>query len=345
VYRSVNGAASWTPISPDLSNGAVAHPPGPGGPDIEYDHSHLASVVEGTVTAIAVSTLDTNRLWAGTDDGNVWVTTNQGGNWTQVDVPGRTEWVTRLEADPFDAQSAYVTFSGFRNASRLPRIYRTTDLGNTWIDISGDLPDLPVNCVTADPLWQGRLFACTDVGVYVTDDWGVTWSAMSAGIPPVVVHDLDLISPTRTLFAGTHARSMWTYDLNQLPPPDRDLDGAINVFDCAPDDGGAFAVPVEVTGLRVDADRQTLTWFPPAVPTGAGTLNQLVRGDLAQLPAGGGASETCLLSAAAQFTATDPDQPADGAGFWYLVRARNACGTGGYGTTSAGAPRPVTACP
>src|SRR5262249_37072644 len=149
---------------------------------------------------------DTGVLWAGTDDGHVWVTTNAGASWAKVDVPGRTEWVTRIEADPFTPGGAIVTFSGYRNGSPLPRIHRTTDYGSTWTDIGQGLPDVPLNCVKADPRAanRGRLFVGTDLGVFLTHDFGRSWSALGSGMPRVVVMDIELMDSTRQLFAATH---------------------------------------------------------------------------------------------------------------------------------------------
>lgn len=342
VYRSTNGALSWTALSGDLTDGPSLHLGSTGG----TDSAHLASAVEGTITTIAVSPVDTDVLWAGTDDGNVWVTTDGGGLWTPVDVPGRTEWVTRIEADPFSAANAYVTFSGYRNASPLPRIYRTVDFGTSWTEIGDDLPDVPLNCVNADPepAMRGRLFVCSDLGVYVTGDYGLSWSALGSGMPGVVVHDLDLVNATRQLFAGTHARSMYVYDLSQLGPADADGDGADNLTDCAPDDPGAFAPPSGVGGVLFDGDRITLAWESAAAAAGPGTEHQVLRGLVAELPVGSGASETCIVPGTPAATATDTDQPAAGEAFWYLVRARNVCDIGTYGVTSAAAPRPGLAC-
>jgi len=344
VYRSTDGAQSWSPISGDLTSGPPPHlaSGGPGG-----GSSHLASTVEGTISTIAVSRVDTNVLWAGTDDGRVWVTTNGGGLWTDVDVPGRTEWVTRVEADPFDTGGAFVTFSGYRSGSRLPRIYRTTSYGSTWTDISNGLPDVPLNCVNADPDlgYRGRLFVCSDLGVFVTDNFGATWSQLGSGLPIVVVHDLDLVSSSRELFAGTHARSMYRYDLDQLGPADGDGDGVDNLSDCNPTDSGAFAPPGEVGGLVFSADRVTMSWSSAAPAAGSGTTHQVLRGPVPGLPVGGNPAESCLSQGILTTSLADPGIPPPGAGFWYLVRAVNSCGQGGYGTTSAGINRVSGACP
>jgi len=348
VYRSTDGASNWNAISGDLTDGP---PPAPNAaPTTPHGKilgaSHLENVVTGTVTTIGVSALDANVVWAGTDDGHVWVTQNGGLAWTKIDVPGRTEWVTRLEADPFAAGTGYVTYSGYRNGSPLPRIFRTVDFGANWSDISAGLPNVPLNCVNADPdpAMRGRLFVCSDVGVYVTDDYGLHWSALGSGMPGVVVLDLDLIASSRQLFAGTHARSMYVYELGQLGPADADGDGRDNLADCRPDDPDVFAVPGEVSGLALGADRTTLTWSSAAPGAGAATVHQVLRGPVAGLPVGG-ASEACIAAGTPAASVADAELPAAGAGFWYLVRAKNACGTGSYGAGSGGSPRTSTACP
>ncbi|MBI3447514.1 MAG: glycosyl hydrolase [Acidobacteria bacterium] len=344
VYRSTNGAQSWAAISGDLTNGppALASQARGGAPA----SSHLASTVAGTITTIAVSRIDSNILWAGTDDGNVWVTTNAGALWTQIDVPGRSEWVTRLEADPFATGGAFVTFSGYRDGSPLPRIFRTSDYGAAWADISGGLPDVPLNCVSADPAAddRGRIFVCSDLGVEVSDDFGGRWSMLGSGLPGVVVHDLDLIASTRELFAGTHARGMYRFDLTQLGPADADGDGSNNLTDCRPSDPGVFAAPGEVTGLAFAADRITLGWNSAAPAAGSATVHQVLRGGVTGLPVGG-AGESCLSTGTVATSLADSAVPPGGMAFWYLVRAENACGAGGYGLTSAGSPRASGACP
>ncbi len=113
--------------------------------------------------------------------------------------------------------------------------------------------------------------------------------------------------------------------------------------DCAPLDPGVNAVPSEVTGLGAGAaGGLTLSW-DAATGAGSATVHDVIRGSLAELPVGGGAGEFCLASGIAAATATDGAVPGPGDGFWYLVRGRNACGSGPYGP--AALPRLSTACP
>ena len=154
-YKTTNGAGSWTAISGDLTDG-----PGSG------------SLTFGTLTTIAVSPTAPNTIYTGSDDGNVYVTTNGGGNWTEIDAGLPVRWVTRVAVDPADDAIAYVTFSGYKEDEFLPHVFRTTNHGASWTDISGNLPDTPVNDIVPDPQDAGRLFLATDVGVFVTNDLG-----------------------------------------------------------------------------------------------------------------------------------------------------------------------------
>lgn len=127
---------------------------------------------------------------------------------------------------------------------------------------------------------------------------------------------------------------------------DTDLDGHGDLCDCAPEDPSAFAVPLGVFGFDIVGDYiTTLLWNSLAPTTGNGIVYQLVRGVLSELPIGSGASEQCVAGSTTFLTYDDWEQPADGEGYWYLVRGRNVCGTGTYGTTSDGSGRSTSSCP
>lgn len=125
---------------------------------------------------------------------------------------------------------------------------------------------------------------------------------------------------------------------------DSDFDGRGDACDCAPFDPGSYAVVAEVTGLAVESDKQTITWDPDSASTGADTVHDVLRGDVAQLPIDDGLTETCLGSFAGT-TTTDDKIPLEGEAYWYVTRARNACGAGTYGFASGGVERTSNACP
>ncbi len=195
MWKSTNGADSWSSISGDLTNGDQG-------------------ANFGTITTIAVAPSNPGVILAGTDDSNVWITTNGGSNWTDISASLPNRWVTRVAFDPTNAEVCYVTFSGLRWDENISHIYRSVNSGGNWTDISNNLPDSPINCMLVNPLDPTMLFVGSDVGVYYSSTSGAAWQLLGSGLPTVSTYDLILHPPTNTLFAGTHARSIWSIDLN-----------------------------------------------------------------------------------------------------------------------------------
>lgn len=86
---------------------------------------------------------------------------------------------------------------------------KTTDFGQTHTDISGSLPNIPVDDLVVDADLPNTLYAATDIGVLQTSDGGRTWNTLSSGLRRVVVNGLNLHRSSRTLRAATGGRSMW----------------------------------------------------------------------------------------------------------------------------------------
>lgn len=150
---------------------------------------------------------------------------------------------------------------------------------------------------------------------------------------------------TQTLGAAAPMVRLDDADNSALLPGNADRDVRGDECDCAPMDPGAFAIPEEVVGLTLEADKVTLTWESAAPRAGSGTVHDVLRGAVGEFPVGSGPSETCLASGVLGAMAADPATPGAGSGSWYLVRGRNACGPGNYGLQSDGTLRTSDACP
>ncbi|MDZ7292767.1 MAG: T9SS type A sorting domain-containing protein [candidate division KSB1 bacterium] len=198
VYRTVDGANSWQPISDNLTDARSSRP------------------LLGTVTTIAVAPSNPAVIYAGTDDSHVWVTADSGATWREISAALPYRWVTRVAVDHTDARIAYVTFSGLKWNSPQPHVFRTTDMGTTWEDISSNLPDAPVNTIVIDPRYPNLLYVGTDVGAFYSRDYGKHWLPLGEGMPIVSVYDLAIHHGQRRLAAGTHGRSMYTFDLSLI---------------------------------------------------------------------------------------------------------------------------------
>ena len=196
VYRTRNGMQSWTAISGDLTRGANGR--------------------IGTITTIDVANSDSNVVYVGTDDGKVSVTTDWGTTWGDITGSLPVHWVTRVTIDPDSANVAYVTLSGYLEDLADAHVYRTANFGQTWVNIGGNLPNIPLNDIIVDPVYRPNLYVASDAGVLYTTNMGTTWGVLGTGMPDAPVHDLTLHSPTRRLFAFTHGRSAWSLDLTGL---------------------------------------------------------------------------------------------------------------------------------
>jgi photosystem II stability/assembly factor-like uncharacterized protein len=106
-----------------------------------------------------------------------------------------------LAVDPADENLVYATFSEFRKGSNAARVVRSTDGGQSWTSISGNLPAAPVNELVILP--GGRLAVGTDVGVFLSTDGGETWLTLGSNMPAVPVLDLRYHQASNTLTAAT----------------------------------------------------------------------------------------------------------------------------------------------
>jgi len=147
----------------------------------------------------------------------VKISIDGGFNWNDVteNIPGEIRWIARVTVDPVDANTMYVLRTGFSTSNK---VYKTTDLGITWTNISGDLPDLPCNDIFIDPKNTDHLYVATDLGIYRTTDAGTIWEYQGGGIPFVPVMDFDYaeFGSTRFLRIGTHGRSIYETTLSPL---------------------------------------------------------------------------------------------------------------------------------
>jgi hypothetical protein len=124
--------------------------------------------------------------------------------WTQVDgttLPNRM--VTSVAVDPLDNRVAHVTFGGFATDN----VWRTSDRGASWTSVGASLPALPIRAVAVHPTRAGRLYVGTDLGVFASEDGGVSWGVPHDGPANAPVYQLFWMNSR--LVAVTHGRGLF----------------------------------------------------------------------------------------------------------------------------------------
>jgi len=217
LFKSMDRGNTWV-MSEDLTRNIGRNDR----PIMEVDgkapmaSKHDGAAAYSNVVTISESPVVPGIVWVGTNDGNLQVSRDGGLTWKNVvdKVPGvpKETHVSRVEASPFDAGGAYLTFDGHRIDDHKPYVFVTKDFGETWSSIASNLPMGNVNVITADNRNRNLLFLGTEYAIYVSMNAGRAWKPLMQGMPTVRIDDLIIHPRERDLIAGTHGRSIWILD-------------------------------------------------------------------------------------------------------------------------------------
>ncbi|HEV8267304.1 MAG TPA: hypothetical protein VGR00_03690, partial [Thermoanaerobaculia bacterium] len=216
VWETVSGGvprSTWYIASPTLTKGTLGN---------RSFINQLAYAVSTNAVAIA-----------GTNDGNVQYGFNMGtgslGTWVDVTggnavLPNRP--ILDVATDPLTPTIGYAAVGGFAaNTPTMPgHVYQVTCTANcgsfTWVDKSGNLPDVPVDSIVANPNYPQQVFAGTDWGLYFTNDVTQnppTWQKFTAGLPNVMIWDMTIDRGFTTLALFTRSRGAYVWPLPSGP--------------------------------------------------------------------------------------------------------------------------------
>ncbi|MDA7951586.1 MAG: hypothetical protein MPJ24_08865 [Pirellulaceae bacterium] len=198
------------------------------GNDLRCISPRITLTQEGNgATALAVSPLNPDVLYVGTEDGAVWVTRDGGANWKEIhDKLGMdyVGYIGSLEASRYAEGRCYISVDTHRSDKDVPHVYVTEDFGETWkplmnesgIDSFGNS-----RCLREDTQNPNLLFLGTEFAAYASIDRGKSWTKINGDLPTVAIHDFAISDKAAELVAGTHGRSLWIMDiawLRQLNP-------------------------------------------------------------------------------------------------------------------------------
>jgi len=171
--------------------------------------------------------------------------TDGGVTWNQY-FTHPNESVSGITVHPSNPNRIYVALSGYSSGQKVVEVN-----GTDIINLSSNLPNIPVNCVVYQNGSPDRLFIGTDAGVYSRDNSGNNWTVYGTEMPPAIINDLQIHYPTGKLFAASYGRGIW-----EIP-----------VIDCQLDQPTISSVNGNFTGcqgtsitLEINTDAPNILW-------------------------------------------------------------------------------------
>lgn len=201
LFRSMYMGGSWEKISPDLTYN---------------DPKKMGDISYQTIFTISESPLKFGLIYAGTDDGRAHVTRDGGLTWKEISKSLPKRWISKMVASSFDEATVYMSQNGKRDDDFAAYLWKSTDCGKTWQDISGNIPCGPINVVREDPKNKNILYAGTDIGAYVSIDGGQSWNVLANNFPSTFVHDIVIHPRDDIAVAATHGRGIYAIDVRYL---------------------------------------------------------------------------------------------------------------------------------
>jgi photosystem II stability/assembly factor-like uncharacterized protein len=230
-FKSNNRGDTWTMNPKDLTKNVDRFDPAnaimgvPGDKPMASKHDGYEE--NSVATQVRESPSRPGVIWVGTDDGNLQLSQDGGTTFTNVfgNIPGASNLpsagadghgyvqVSRIEPSHFDPATAYIALDNHRNDDWKPYLFKTTDYGKTWSNITANLPAKGnINALREDLVNPNLLFVGTEFGLFVSLDGAKEWKKFMTGLPTVRVDDILIHPRDRDLIIATHGRSIWIAD-------------------------------------------------------------------------------------------------------------------------------------
>lgn len=248
MRRSMNGGSSFSGINDGVDeNGAwvspfVIHPTNPeilfrATPKVYKTTNRgnfwtaISLSFGGSLTALTVALSNPDVLYAAHGTA-LYRTTDGGTNWETMSAAPSA--ITYIAVHPNDANTLWTTHGQYVANKK---IFKSTDGGETWTNLSDGLPNLPANTVVVDPNWPEHVYVGMDVGIYFSGTGGGDWTPFDMGLPNVVVSELEINREFGKIRAATFGRGIWESYLNK-----GSISGIVDLDGTADDSGVLISI-------------------------------------------------------------------------------------------------------
>ncbi len=200
VYKSTNGGSTWNQMG------------------------IISGISYGKIYSMAYAPSNTQVIYVASHK-EIFKTTDGGSTWNQLTVNTPFD-ILALTVSYIDPNKLWITQSHHGTGDR---VWQSSDGGNSWMDYSGTLPAIPVNCIVYQNGSNDGLYIGTDLGVFYRDGGMSDWIAYNNGLPNVIVNDLEISYQNTTLWAGTFGRGLWSSGLS-IGVNEYEIANAISVY-------------------------------------------------------------------------------------------------------------------
>jgi len=209
LLRTRDNGVTWEEASPDLTRNEKEKQGKGGGP---YTVEAVGAENYGTLSYVIESPSEKGVIWTGSDDGLVQLTRDGGKTWSNVTPKGLAEClINAIEVSPHNPGTAYIATTRYKFNDFTPGLYKTTDYGKTWTNISNGIPQgAYTRVVREDDKRKDLLFAGTETGLYISWNGGGTWQSFQLNLPIVPITDLKIHQGD--LIVSTMGRALWILD-------------------------------------------------------------------------------------------------------------------------------------
>ena len=218
LFASNDRGDNWEVISPDLTSGIDRNALEVMGRvwSVDAIAKNDSTSIYGAAIALSESPIVAGLIYVGSDDGVISVTENNGATWRRSDrtrgVPAMT-LVEDIITSSHDGDVAFAVFDNHKRNDHKPYVFRTDNRGQSWRDISGDLPEWgSVHTIAEDHVDPNLLFVGTEFGLFYSQNGGRNWTQLKKNFPTIDVRDIEIQKRENDLVVGTFGRGVYILD-------------------------------------------------------------------------------------------------------------------------------------
>ncbi|MEL6859167.1 MAG: glycosyl hydrolase [Pseudomonadota bacterium] len=218
LFVSNDRGDNWEIISPDLTSGVDRNALEVMGRvwSVDAIAKNDSTSIFGAAISLSESPVVEGLIYVGTDDGVISVTEDNGASWRHSDDTRGVPKLTLVEdivTSSHDGNVAFAVFDNHKRNDHKPYVFRTDNRGQSWRDISGDLPEWgSVHTIAQDHVDPNLLFVGTEFGLFYSQNGGQNWTPLKANFPTIDVRDIEIQHRENDLVIGTFGRGIYILD-------------------------------------------------------------------------------------------------------------------------------------